>query len=145
MVLIYIYVALACWNVEYMTLGLERIETMVDEAGSVAILDENGRVRKGGSKRFVAELEEKKRREAITHTWDRKRKAGGSGKGSKKRDKKDREREEDWYGYTGEVTENGVASGLSWRQIWNEGTDAVMDVPIGGVCEVLYGEGRDIR
>ena len=26
-----------------------------------------------------------------------------------------------------------------WRILWNEGTDAVMDVPIGGVCEVLYG------
>jgi hypothetical protein len=32
---------------------------------------------------------------------------------------------------------------MNWRQMWNEGTDAVMDVPIGGVCEVLYGEGRD--
>ena len=26
-----------------------------------------------------------------------------------------------------------------WAAIWSEGTDAVMDVPIGGVCEVLYG------
>jgi len=142
MVLIYIYIALACWNVEYMTLGLERVETMVDEAGSVAILDENGRIRKGGSKRFVTDLEEKKRREAMAHTWDRKKRGGGSARGSKK---KEREREEDCYGYTGEITGNGVASGLSWRQVWNEGTDAVMDVPIGGVCEVLYGEGRDIR
>lgn len=25
-----------------------------------------------------------------------------------------------------------------WAAIWSEGTDAVMDVPIGGVCEVLY-------
>ena len=32
---------------------------------------------------------------------------------------------------------------LEWRNVWNEGTDAVMDVPLGGVCEVLYGEGRD--
>ncbi|MCJ1336509.1 hypothetical protein MMC09_001785 [Bachmanniomyces sp. S44760] len=30
---------------------------------------------------------------------------------------------------------------LDWRQLWSEGTDAVMDVPIGGVCEILYGEG----
>jgi phosphatidylinositol glycan class P protein len=30
-----------------------------------------------------------------------------------------------------------------WRSLWSEGTDAVMDVPLGGVCEVLYGEGRD--
>ena len=27
-----------------------------------------------------------------------------------------------------------------WAAIWSEGTDAVMDVPIGGVCEVLYGK-----
>ena len=27
--------------------------------------------------------------------------------------------------------------------MWGEGTDAVMDVPLAGVCEVLYGEGRD--
>lgn len=29
-----------------------------------------------------------------------------------------------------------------WGMVWSRGTDAVMDVPIGGVCEVLYGEGR---
>ena len=34
---------------------------------------------------------------------------------------------------------------LDWRSMWNEGTDAVMDVPIGGVCEILYGSGRDIQ
>jgi hypothetical protein len=33
---------------------------------------------------------------------------------------------------------------LNWRNVWNEGTDAVMDVPLAGVCEVLYGERRDV-
>ncbi len=33
------------------------------------------------------------------------------------------------------------AKGLQWKSFWSEGTDAVMDVPIGGVCEILYGEG----
>lgn len=28
---------------------------------------------------------------------------------------------------------------LDWKALWNEGTDAVMDVPVGGVCEILYG------
>ncbi|EEH17442.1 hypothetical protein PABG_00005 [Paracoccidioides brasiliensis Pb03] len=28
---------------------------------------------------------------------------------------------------------------LEWKYIWSEGTDAVMDIPVGGVCEVLYG------
>ncbi len=146
MVLIYIYVALACYNVEYLTLGLNRVETMVDEAGSVAILDENGRIRKGGSKRYVAELEERRKRQAMMATWERKKKgSGGSGRSKKKeRRNGERNKEDEGYGYTGEVTDKGVASGLSWRQIWNEGTDGVMDVPLGGVCEVLYGESRDV-
>ena len=36
--------------------------------------------------------------------------------------------------YTGQVD-------VDWKNAWSEGTDAVMDVPIGGVCEVLYGDG----
>ncbi|OJJ06154.1 hypothetical protein ASPVEDRAFT_55864 [Aspergillus versicolor CBS 583.65] len=32
---------------------------------------------------------------------------------------------------------------VNWREIWSEGTDAVLDVPVGGVCEVLYGKERD--
>lgn len=32
---------------------------------------------------------------------------------------------------------------VNWKDIWSEGTDAVMDVPVGGVCEVLYGQERD--
>lgn len=143
MVLIYIYVALACYNTEYLTLGLQSLETMVDEAGSVAILDENGRIRKGGSKKWGAELEERKRREVQMQTWDSKRKKSGHGSGRSKK-RKEKERVDDLFGYTGDITENGVASGLTWRQIWNEGTDAVLDVPLGGVCEVLYGEGRDL-
>lgn len=40
---------------------------------------------------------------------------------------------------------SGIAIGIQdakdvdWKRLWNEGTDAVMDVPIGGVCEILYG------
>ena len=32
---------------------------------------------------------------------------------------------------------------VNWPGIWSEGTDAVMDVPIGGVCEVLYAQEGD--
>ncbi|KAF8473846.1 PIG-P-domain-containing protein [Kalaharituber pfeilii] len=35
--------------------------------------------------------------------------------------------------------------GREWRRMWNKGTDGVIDVPIGGVCEVLYGEGRELE
>lgn len=27
---------------------------------------------------------------------------------------------------------------VEWKALWNTGTDAVMDVPIGAVCEILY-------
>lgn len=30
-----------------------------------------------------------------------------------------------------------------WREIWDMGTDACLDVPLGGVCEILYGELRE--
>ena len=31
-----------------------------------------------------------------------------------------------------------------WKSVWSVGTDACLDVPLGGVCEVLYGEDRDM-
>ncbi|KAF2866467.1 PIG-P-domain-containing protein [Massariosphaeria phaeospora] len=37
----------------------------------------------------------------------------------------------------------GAAEDVDWKSFWSTGTDAVMDVPIGGVCEILYGLGRD--
>lgn len=33
----------------------------------------------------------------------------------------------------------GVSGKVDFREVWSVGTDAVMDVPLGGVCEVLYG------
>ncbi|KAH6853922.1 hypothetical protein B0I37DRAFT_360680 [Chaetomium sp. MPI-CAGE-AT-0009] len=106
MLLVYIYVALAGYNLEILTLPLESVETVVDEAAMVAVVDSRGRIVRG----------EKKRREG----------------GRRRR---------------GTVTKEGPraeeAVKLNWREVWNEGTDAVMDVPLAGVCEVLYGEGRD--
>lgn len=32
---------------------------------------------------------------------------------------------------------------VDWRACWSISTDAVMDVPIGGVCEILYGSGDE--
>ncbi|KAI9800477.1 MAG: hypothetical protein M1833_003363 [Piccolia ochrophora] len=32
----------------------------------------------------------------------------------------------------------GWEDGTDWATEWSEGTDAVMDIPIGGVCEILY-------
>jgi hypothetical protein len=148
--LIYIYVALACWNIEYLTLGLQRVESMVDDAGNVAILDDMGRIVKGGSKRFETELETelRKRRERTKGSgghgsWGRKGGKSGHKKKERSRREKEKEKQGGRFGYMGNMFDGRVANGLTWAQIWNEGTDAVMDVPIGGVCEVLYGDGAD--
>ncbi len=90
-VLVYIYVALAAYNTEYMTLPLESVETVIDEAADVkTITPAKGRGKRGA----------------------------------------ERERER----------ERGVGD---WKELWSQGTDGVMDVPLGGVCEVLYGEFRE--
>lgn len=91
MLLVYIYVALASYNTDYLTLPLSSIETIIDDAANIATLDGNGR-------KLDATRE-------------------------KRRDRPDK--------------------GLKdWQSLWSRGTDAVMDVPLGGVCEVLYGDLR---
>ncbi|KAI1502969.1 PIG-P-domain-containing protein [Biscogniauxia marginata] len=89
MLLVYIYVALAAYNTEVLTLPLTSIETIVDEAAKIATIDSKGRIKLGEPGKQISE--EKGRQ-------------------------------------------------LDWKNIWNEGTDAVMDVPLAGVCEVLYGD-----
>ena len=42
-------------------------------------------------------------------------------------------------GQAGAVIGITAAKDVHGGTLWNEGTDAVMDVPIGGVCEILYG------
>lgn len=103
MLIVYIYVALLSYNVEYLTKPLDSVECIVDEAANIAVLDGKGRIRRGGSA-----------------AWGRYGAAGRKG-----------------------AANGGLPSGLNWKNVWSEGTDAVMDIPIGGVCEVLYGDGRD--
>lgn len=79
MALVYIYVALAAYNTEYLTLPMDSIENIVDDAANIAAIDHQGYVR--------------------------------------------------------------ASSDMDWAALWNEGTDAVMDIPVGGVCEVLYSHG----
>ncbi|KAI2625993.1 PIG-P-domain-containing protein [Hypomontagnella submonticulosa] len=92
MLIVYIYVALAAYNTEVLTLPMTSLETIVDEAAKIATIDSKGRIRLGETKKPISE-----------------EKAGQ----------------------------------LDWKNIWNEGTDAVMDVPLAGVCEVLYGDSED--
>ncbi|KAL9106981.1 MAG: hypothetical protein Q9187_008487 [Circinaria calcarea] len=98
MTIVYIYVALACYNTEYLTLPLSSIENIVDEAANIAIVDADGKlIGNAAGERYVQPS------------------LGGDGRGSSSEGDRD------------------------WKALWDEGTDAVMDVPIGGVCEVLYG------
>ncbi len=90
MTIIYIYVALASYNTGYLTLPMNSIENIVDDAAQIAVIDSKGRIhKKSTSSRGEESLPD--------------------------------------------------ASRIEWSSLWNEGTDAVMDIPIGGVCEVLYG------
>ncbi|KAK1766992.1 PIG-P-domain-containing protein [Phialemonium atrogriseum] len=115
MAIVYIYVALAAYNTEIMTLPMGSVETIVDDAAQVAAVDARGRIRTEGRR-----AEERRRRGE----------RGGRGAGPGGRE------------VAGLVT---PAGGLNWRDVWSRGTDAVMDVPLAGVCEVLYGDGREMR
>ncbi|KAK4193277.1 meiotically up-regulated gene 84 protein [Podospora australis] len=108
MLLVYIYVALACYNVEVLTLPLGSIETVVDDAAQVAVVDSKGRI-KAGRRR-----ERRRQQEMMSLGL------------------MDRETKREL------VLPGGT---LNWKEVWNEGTDAVMDVPLAGVCEVLYANG----
>ncbi|KAK4177727.1 PIG-P-domain-containing protein [Triangularia setosa] len=118
MLLVYIYVALAAYNVEILTLPMGSIETVVDEAAQVAVVDSRGRIKAIGKRG-------KERGEQGGH------RRKGSGRSN---------RDDDGGGHGG--YNGGGGGGLDWREVWNEGTDAVMDVPLAGVCEVLYGYGN---
>ncbi|EMC97380.1 hypothetical protein BAUCODRAFT_68503 [Baudoinia panamericana UAMH 10762] len=99
MLVFYIYIALAAYNTGHLTLPMDSVECIVDEAANVAIVDAKGK---------------------IVSTKAGKGKHGGHSRNAS------------W-------NKTQLDAGLAWRELWNEGTDAVMDIPIGGVCEILYG------
>lgn len=131
MAVVYIYVALASYNTGYLTLPLTSIENIVDSAANVAVIDGKGRRRPGGSENMNSA--------AVTTVTMQPGGGVGSGGGAGGGGS---------GGGTGsQNTGMGVSLGVGrqeweWRDVWSQGTDAVMDVPVGGVCEVLYGEGR---
>lgn len=100
MLLVYIYVALAAYNIEVLTLPLDSIETVVDDAAQIAVVDSKGRIKNTAHR--------------------------------KQRDQRDNR-------------DHRIRGGpqLDWKNVWNEGTDAVMDIPLAGVCEVLYADTLD--
>lgn len=109
---VYIYVALASYNTKYLTLPLSSCENLVDECGQVAVID-----RRTG----------KMARDSVGGTSRQRGDNKGSAPGSRKNS---------ISAYQFHPSED-----VDWQSLWSVGTDAVMDVPIGGVCELLYGDG----
>ena len=133
-VILYIYVALASYNTRYLTRPLCGVENVVDEAANVAVVDAKGDI-------------VRQRRNGVT-AKDRSAEGSVHGLGSARREKDVEMKRPQAVYRAGKVNEdarnlpNGttkVNSIESWAAIWSKGTDAVLDVPIGGVCEVLYG------
>jgi phosphatidylinositol glycan class P protein len=110
--IIYIYVALASYNTGYLTLPLNSIENLVDECAQVAVVDR-------GTGKIVREPI------LVTDKLHERDKEKGTGVGVLS---------QSFEAYQFEEGED-----VDWTGFWSVGTDAVMDVPIGGVCEVLYG------
>ncbi|KAL2125047.1 hypothetical protein VTJ04DRAFT_1412 [Mycothermus thermophilus] len=144
MLIVYIYVALAGYNLEILTLPMESVETVVDEAAKVAVVDSKGRIireDKAVGVGAAAGLRRRNRKDSVTGGG-----GGGGGSGRRRRGTVTREavqeKEEEEDG-KGQETPFHRRRGVAWKEAWNEGTDAVMDVPLAGVCEVLYGEGRE--
>ncbi|KAK0289475.1 hypothetical protein LTR35_002672 [Friedmanniomyces endolithicus] len=119
MLVVYIYVALACYNTGYLTLKLRDVGCLVDEAANVAVVDAQGKIIR----------EERPSWEVV---GDKEKQAGKKGRGKN-----------GGHSRQGSLGRVQVHQELDWRTLWNEGTDAVMDIPIGGVCEILYGQAED--
>ncbi|KAF3911981.1 hypothetical protein AA313_de0205699 [Arthrobotrys entomopaga] len=192
--IIYIYVALASYNIEYLTKPLTSLENIVDEVAKMAIveIDESkhrkiirgvniqpeGYDQSGGlptpahSRRASSSaVYEQKTWESIEDAVERHvnvdggltspstggenyspvEKVGSMSRRKKKRKSKilpERDakmpRESEYeFAVTAEEQVDYEDGMIDWKDYWSTGTDAVMDIPIGGVCEVLYGEGRD--
>ncbi|KAJ4354051.1 uncharacterized protein N0V89_005784 [Didymosphaeria variabile] len=110
---VYIYVALASYNTGYLTLPMSSCENLVDETAQIALVDKRtGEIVRGQPSQS-----------SQAHGKD---KAGQADVTSGRRDSHPACR---W----------SAAEKADWKSYWSISTDAVMDVPIGGVCEILYG------
>lgn len=155
MLVVYVYVALAAYNVECLTRDLGNIESVVDDAANIAAVDfeavpgkevpvvaavVKSRSRSRSKSRVAAAAGESvispldigvdRRREVYEAKLSAKRTGRGRAESCS----------EKWKG-TGVLESTGGVR--DWKALWGRGTDAVMDIPVGGVCEVLYGDGRE--
>ncbi|KAK3716844.1 hypothetical protein LTR37_006194 [Vermiconidia calcicola] len=121
--ILYIYVALSSYNTGYLTLPMNSIECLVDEAANVAVVDAFGNLIHEDKPSWQVRTVETDKRAGRSKKSPGKRKSGG------------RSRQNSLT----QPANQGLSDEVDWRSLWNEGTDAVMDIPIGGVCEILYG------
>lgn len=130
--LVYVYIALACYNTEVLTLPLTHPGCFVDDAAHVAVLDARGRIARSDRHRQGGlETSRNPRREG---------KERNTGKSKKKeRARREQEKRERSRFQALRRRADPPDAMWDWRAVWSEGTDAVMDVPVGGVCEILYG------
>jgi phosphatidylinositol glycan class P protein len=112
---VYIYVALASYNTQYLTLPLNSCENLVDECAQIAVVDPTT----GQIVRDPVSVTDK------LHEQDKEKGTRASAPPSRKSSFSE-------YQFS-------ASSDVDWKSFWSTGTDAVMDVPIGGVCEILYG------
>jgi phosphatidylinositol glycan class P protein len=109
---VYIYVALASYNTGYLTLPMSSCENLVDETAQLALVDKRtGDIVRG--------------QPSAPRPAHDKAKAGHDSVTSGRRESISAYR---W----------SPAEKADWKRYWSVSTDAVMDVPIGGVCEILY-------
>lgn len=119
----YVYVALAAYNTGYLTKGFGALEGIVDDAAKVAAVKAESEVLRGSG---LNEEEEACSPISLISPL--------AGRESEEL-VENRVQSEKWDCRDWEIGD--------WRRMWSHGTDAVMDIPVGGVCEVLYGDGRD--
>lgn len=152
-VVCYIFVALAGYNTSVLTFPLGALETVVDIGGNIAAVapaintavaaaaataaaaaGEGGSGGGGGGGGGMSHMAPLASEQSVDS-------AAGTGRSEKWGDML---RQRDRSG-SGSGSGNGLSSSQhdDWKGLWSRGTDAVMDVPIGGVCEVLYGAGRE--
>lgn len=118
---LYIYVALASYNTGHLTLPLSSCENLVDECGQIAVIDRRTRkIARNHDAGTGQEREKEKKKE----------------KGGKGNDPGSRSNSSSAYQF-------GASEDVDWRNLWSIGTDGVLDIPIGGVCEILYGQEDD--
>jgi phosphatidylinositol N-acetylglucosaminyltransferase subunit P len=118
MFMVYIYVALASYNTGHLTKPLNSVECLVDEAANIAVIDAQGKIIRDDIPSWQLDTK--------SH--------GGGGKKKGKHGGQSRR---------GSLSAPAMDNELDWRTLWSEGTDAVMDIPIGGACEILYGQPDD--